>query len=269
MGTTVKAPEPRNYGQETRETLGAQVELAPALYQSEAQFRPKYAQLELDTMRQTMPGLMDLYAREIVPKLSQAEAGAMSYQRGSDLRDVEQYGKRATDAFRAANPQQAALMDEMNRQALSELQAGARLDPSLAREVSQGVRGAQSARGFGLGMNDANQEAMFRGLKAEQLRRNRQGFAGSVVGLNQTTGADPFMAILGRPSQAFNQAQGYGGQGMGMAGSSGPRLFNPESQYAGDIYNQGWQGQLAARTATASNKAALWGAGMSAVGNAL
>ena len=39
----VDAPPPRNYGQETRDTLQAQLDLAPQLFESEARFRPQYA----------------------------------------------------------------------------------------------------------------------------------------------------------------------------------------------------------------------------------
>ena len=43
-------------------------------------------------------------------------------------------------------------------------------------------------------------------------------------------------------------------------------MFSPESQYAADIYNQNYQGQLAARTATAKNRASMIGAGIGAFG---
>ena len=33
-GTTIEAPPPREYGKETRDTLEAQVELAPQLFES-------------------------------------------------------------------------------------------------------------------------------------------------------------------------------------------------------------------------------------------
>ena len=76
--------------------------------------------------------------------------------------------------------------------------------------------------------------------------------------------ADPFMAILGRPSQNAMQSQAIMGQAQGM----GPgQLFNPESGYAGAIHGGNYQGILAARTATAANKGALWGAGISAIGS--
>ena len=61
MGTKVKAPKERDYGKETRETLQAQVDLAPELYGAEEKFRGKYAQLDMDIAQQLTPQLLDLY----------------------------------------------------------------------------------------------------------------------------------------------------------------------------------------------------------------
>jgi len=56
---------------------------------------------------------------------------------------------------------------------------------------------------------------------------------------------------------------------VGQAGGFNPgAMFSPESQYAGDIHNQNYQGNLAASTASAKNKASLIGAGIGAMGQA-
>ena len=70
----------------------------------------------------------------------------------------------------------------------------------LSRELTQSSRAAQAARVFGYGINDAAIEAFATLQGSEDRRRQRQGFAQSMVGMNQATSADPFMAILGRPS---------------------------------------------------------------------
>ena len=46
-GTNVEAPTPRDYGSETRDTLQAQVDLAPELYAAQARFGPLYQDLDL------------------------------------------------------------------------------------------------------------------------------------------------------------------------------------------------------------------------------
>jgi hypothetical protein len=89
-----------------------------------------------------------------------------------------------------------------------------------------------------------------------------------VARLNASTGTDPSLAILGRPSQGAAQGQALLGQGQQGASGAGPSLFNPESAYAGDIFNTNYNANAAANIASANNKTALIGAGISAAGSA-
>ena len=265
MGSTkVAAPAPRNYAQETRDTLQAQIDLAPDLYSAEANEaygQPAYTQLGLRTLQQAMlggggqQGLLDMYANNINPRMSEMEAASSTAQRQADLSDVEQYGGRATEALLGADPYKKQISDELSRQALSELQAGATLDPSLRREVQQSYRQAATARGMAYDPSSAAEEAYFSGLQAEQLRRTRQQFAQGALAQRQQLTGDPFMQILGRPGQAFASAQGFGSQGFGVA-QTAPRLFSPESQYAGDMYQSNMSTQMAANQASSMAKSA-------------
>ena len=264
MGTKIKAPKARDYGGEMKSTLQAQVDMAGDLYGAEEQWRGKYAQLDMDIAKQMAPQLLDLY------ETSQSRLGAMDreqlgLQREGDIAAIEQYGGRARAALDAANPEQAALLKELNAQAMGDLQLGGQLNAGERRELTQSSRAAQAARGFGYGINDAAIEAFANLQGSEQRRQQRQGFAQSMVGMNQATKADPFMAILGRPS-SMNPMMSGGVVGQAQGFNPGA-MFSPESQYAGDIYNQNYQGQLAARTATAKNRASMIGAGLGAVGS--
>ena len=265
MGTKVRAPKARDYGGEMKSTLQAQVDMAGDLYGAEEQWRGKYAQLDMDIAKQMSPQLLDLY------ESSQSRLGAMDreqldLQREGDIGAIEKYGGRARDALDAANPEQAALLEELNAQALGDLQQGGQLNAGERRTINQSARGAQAARGFGYGINDAAIESWANLQGSEQKRQQRQGFAQSMVGMNKATAADPFMAILGRPS-SMNPAMAGGAVGQAQGFNPGA-MFSPESQYAGDIYNQNYQGELAARTASAKNRASMIGAGMQAVGSA-
>jgi hypothetical protein len=149
---------------------------------------------------------------------------------------------------------------------MQELQAGASLDPSLANEVEQGVRAGQAARRFGFGAPDAVAEAFARGQRGVDLRNQRRQFAGNVVGINQATGGDPLMAILGRPSQTLGMGQNIVGQGAGvMSGAQ----FNPESGYAADVFNTNYNAEAAANVSEANNLYGLLGAGIGAGGGIL
>ena len=277
MGTKVAAPPPRDYARETKETLETQIRLAPDLYAAEASDeygQPAYTRLGLESLEQALlggegqRGLLELYANYVNPAMSGMESDADRFRRQSDLRDVEEYGGRATAALLGADSYKKELSDELSRQALSELQAGATLDPSLRREVQQGYRQAATARGMAYNPSSAAEEAYFTGLQAEQLRRNRQQFAQGALAQRQQLTGDPFMQILGRPGQAFAAGQGFGGQGMAI-GQTGARLFSPESQYAADLANSNMQAQLAARTASRQNRAGIIGGAFQGLGMAL
>jgi hypothetical protein len=149
-------------------------------------------------------------------------------------------------------------MAELNRQAQEELAAGAGLPPSLSRELDQFVRGGQAARGFGYGIADLGQEALVKGMAAEQLQRRRQGFAQQIAALNTATTADPFMAILGKPGVGVGAGQALAMQGQGMAPQ---QVFNPESGYAGSLAASNYNAALNANIASANARAAV-GAGL-------
>jgi hypothetical protein len=264
MGTRIEAPDKRDYGGEMKSTLQAQVDMAPQLYGAEEAWRGKYAQLDMDIAQQMTPQLLDLYETS-QRRLGTMDREQLDLQRGGDIEAIEKYGGRARAALDAANPEQAALLRELNAQAQSDLSAGGQLSGWERREIQQSSRAGGAARGMGYGGRDVAIESLAQLQGANTRRRQRQGFAQSMVGMNKATAADPFMAILGRPS-SMNPMMSGGV--VGQAGGFNPgAMFSPESQYAGDIYNQNYQGELAARTASAKNRASMIGAGMGMVGS--
>jgi hypothetical protein len=256
--------------QEGKDTLQAQIDLAPQQYAADAQYRPKYAALNRDILNQSLfgtadsPGYLDI-ASKVLPQLSAQSRDAASAQRAADIADVAKLGPQATAAFRAANPQQTRLVDLMNAEALDGLSAGAGLDPSLRREVVQSTRQGFADRGLGQGPADIFAETSATGRAGEALRQARFARAGQVVGINQATSADPFQAILGRPSQA--NAQNAIGAAGGL-GQGGAQLFDPFSAYGQDLANTNYNGRAAANIATGNANAALLGAGIGAAGGA-
>ena len=256
------APPPRNYGQETRDTLQAQVDLAPQKFAAEQQFSPGYTDLAVQNVQRALggssaqPGLVSLLG-QYGPQLQQYASDSASKQRAADIADIEAYGGRAVQAIRSADPQQQALLTALNDQALSGLNSAVNTD-----EVGRQIRAQQASRGFGFGNSDAIAEAFGRTTAGESLRRGRQGFAQQVAGLNAATAADPAMAVLGRSSGATNQAQSLLGQGQGFSPGN---LFSPESAYAGDVFNTNYNADAARRIAGANNTTQLIGAGISAL----
>jgi hypothetical protein len=262
MGTSVEAPAPRNYGQETRDTLQAQLDLAPQKYAAEAKYAPQYQALQLGLLKSATPELLQLYKEQIAPTMGEVEAAARSRSRAGDIADIERLGPQARAAIKAASPEQAALADTLTAQAQSGLAAGSRLTPEQQRMVEQQTRSGLAARGLAQGPSGALQEAVRSQMAGAGLQQQRQQQAMGALQAGQGVYGDVFQQVLGRPSQAFGASQGF----VGQAGGFNPgQLFNPESQYAANLIGGNQQAQLAARTASAANTTALIGAGMSAV----
>jgi len=256
--------------QEGKDSLQAQIDLAPDIYKARAQYDPQYAQLSVDTLRTALlgdgksPGLLDTYA-QIEPRLTDWQASAQSGQRARDVADVEKLGARATTAIRNADPVAAALEDQLAKSASEQLAAGASLDPALASSVSQGVRAAQAARGFGTGGSDVDVEGLFLGERANALRSQRQAFAQNVASTRRASAVDPSLAILGRPSNAAGMASSLVGQGGGLSGNG--QSFDPFNGYASDLNNTNFNAKAAAKIAQANNDTAITAAGISAAGS--
>ena len=264
MGTSVSAPEPRNYGQETRDTLQAQLDLAPQKYAAEAQFAPKYQALQLGLLQQATPELLRLYKEQIAPTMGEVEAAARSRSRAGDIEDIARLGPQAREAIRGAAPEQTRIADILAQNATSNLLAGSRLTPEQQRMAQQQARIASSARGMAQGPQAAFQEALRSQLMGAGVQQQRQQQAMGALQAGQGVYGDVFQQVLGRPSQAFAGSQGFLGQAQGF---NPGQLFNPESAYAQNLFAGNQQTQMAANAAGASATSGLIGAGLGALGS--
>lgn len=259
---SVSAPTPRDYAQETRDTLRSQIDLAPEKYAAEAQFAPKYQALTIDMLKQATPELLKLYKEQIAPTMGEVEAISRSRSRAGDIADISTLGPQARAAIKAASPEQAALADSLTAQAQSGLNAGSRLTPEQQRQVEQQTRGSFAARGLAGSPTAGLQEAVRSQMSGAGMQQQRSQQAMGALGASQGVYGDVFQQVLGRPSQAFGASQGF----VGQAGGFNPgQLFNPESQYAANLIGGNKQAELAARTASAANVTSMVGAGLSAL----
>jgi len=261
MGSTkITAPE-RNYGEEYETNLLTQLKHADKLYSSEAKYRPKYAELDFKTAESLTPRMLNLY-KKIAPELAAVDRQSVEAQRRGDIEDIEKYGGRAREAMEAADPESTALKQELNRQAMEELALGGKLTGGQQRQLRESVRGGQSSRGFGFGINDQAMETLAEMNAMEDRRRGRQQFAQGQLGLSASLGSDPFMSVLGRPGKSFNP-----GAVLGQAGGyNSGRVFNPESGYAGGLHGQNANMLFGARQHNAQMNADMWGGAMGALG---
>ena len=262
MGSTKIKNESRNYSKEYRDNLKTQLEFADKLFESEAEYQPKYAGIQAGIMEEMAPRLMALYENEINPALSRMDLDATRNQRLADVQALEDLGGRAAAAIESADPQTAALRRELNAQALSELQLGGQLTAAQKRNLRQSVAQGQSQRGFGRGISSQAMSSLAELDLMEQRRRGRQQFAQSQMGMSAALGAAPAMAILGRQSRAFNpMAIGAQAQGLGPG-----NVFNPESAYAGQLHGQNSQQAFAASKARAQARSSMIGGIIGGVG---
>lgn len=211
-----KAPRPRTLLEEGTRTLDAEAALAPRRLGLEREYFGDFAETQAS-------GMGDI---------------------------LDEVGPRAIAAYRAANPDQAALLDELNRQALEELSLGAGLDPSLRREVQQGVREGQTARGLGFGPSDLYEETMTLGRAGQELRARRRAFADAVAGRNQ---------------EQLATIPGLAGQAYGGTLSRAPS-FDPWQSYAQDLYNTVYNARWAEKISVQNYNAAVTGALIGAIG---
>lgn len=308
--------EALDYGAITRDTLQAQIDLAPDLYRSEAEFRPKYNALDLEELEATLmgrpagkrgetytdyelqeqvvgsekwqhpvlghwmtrpvmgqvpvpvnrtrevdtpaqKGLLELLETEIGPglhRLRRADAAA-------DVETVRELGPKSREAMRLFNPETAGLVDRLATQADANMRG--EFDPGEQRLAQQAIRQAQASRGVGYGPNDTWEEVYGVTGQGTELARMR---ALEAIGANQSFYGDPFMQILQRSSSTSPGAAAVLGSGAAMNAGAGPRLFNPESPFAGDVAMTNFNAQEAARISAGNNQAAMLGAGIGALG---
>jgi len=298
-GTSVEAPPPRNYGAETKDTLETQINLAPALYNSEATYRPQYANLERGIMLENLGldpslGLLDAFRQ-----ISSAQKDIQSDATSRDIDMIRDLGPQLAEAQRAADPEAEALrqsimaeasagleegggeFDELARQAKEDYMLGQGLTDFEKRELDQQVLEGAAERGMTMQASTLQDQIAERLSADRSLRDQRRNVferslanqsAARQQGLQNASTAftmgnfDPLLALTGRTGQASGMAQqGFGGSAFTL--DSSPAIFNPESNYAGSLFGSNQQNIMDARTATAANRAGMFSGLMGGLGS--
>ena len=262
----VEAPPPRDYGQETADTLETQIRLAPKLFASEERFRPEYATLERRIQLEQLGidpeiGLLEAFEDYIAPSLVRQERAGVE----GDIDMLRELGPQLVQAQRAADPLAESIRQSVMAEALEDMQAGAGMTAQETRDVDEQTLAMAAQRGL-VGQNVSDYDRMKAKLLGDrQAKAQRMQNASAAYGLGQ---GDPLLALTGRRmNTGANVAQQFGTAGYGL--ESSPAIFNPESAYAGALSTQNWQGQMDARAATAANRASMTGALLGAGGSIL
>lgn len=267
-------PAVRDYAQEYKDTLEAQIEMAPEVFRSNLIYQPLYAALNY--------GIQEAF----LPRYAELGQQITSGSREQDMQDLVTLAPKVTEAYRQANPEAAALLDELNKQAGAELAGGGALSPDEVRAVEQTSRAAYNDRGMVMSDPAIFSEVMnLDAAKRARLNESR-AFASNVLGLNKSIYGDPSSVVLGRASS-----------NLGFSGIPSPTssnaydVFNPESQYASSLYSGNqtsvnnanaatanansdyfsllYGAEMDAENTQANNSAAIFGAGINAAGQIL
>jgi len=261
----VAAPPPRDYGAETRDTLQAQVDLAPELFKSEAEFRPQYADLERRMMLEQMgidpsKGLLQAYEEDFAPSMVRQKEATVQ----GDIDMLRKYGPELLKAQREADPLADSLRQGIMESASEDLAAGMGLTETEQRDLDQQVLAGAADRGM------EGQASTFGDMISQRLSANRgvkQQRLANAANAYRMGASDPLFALTGRAATTPGQAMAQFGS-ANFALDSSPGMFNPESQYAGNLATQNYQGQMDARTATAANQAGMMAGLIGGVGQA-
>lgn len=137
--TTIQAPPAPNYQESMRDILKAQVEMAPAVYQSESQYQPLYNALQAAQQAfQVQQGLN--IAKQSYPQIAEMEADYNAANRRAELGQLQTALPEYQRAFNALTPgyaeavastgqlAQSAMAQSLNRPQFSSFQNAVR-DP--------------------------------------------------------------------------------------------------------------------------------------------
>jgi len=270
----VQAPPAPNYQESMRSILQAQVEMAPQVYASEAEYQPKYQALQDQIAQQAAESQIGMY-QQLQPSYSQLEEDYMKSQQAAQLRGLQERAPVYVQAFQQAQGvggiNQA--LQKYTEQKLGGLQAnGANLSPEEQRMLDQQARAGYAARGTSLGGQSNLAEVMNR-YNARQAREQQLVALGTGLGgYFQQQAAPALTSFYQQPMYAGSFA-GQAAQNANMAQQqAGAQYFNPESQTGmGSIYGAyNAQSQYAAGMAQANASRSAGKMGMAgAIGGGL
>ena len=205
------------------------------LIEAEREFGPQYVGAEMARQEAAafgtggQGGFLDLFERA-APRLQTLSEQQARAQREADIADIRDLGPEAVRAIREADPERARLVEQ--QQGLTDdLYARAQtVTPQQSRMAEQSAREAYAAGGRGMDDASVFAEAMGREDIMRQNRAEAMGAGGNLFQMLSASGADPALAVTGRPSGAIPAAFQGMGQSMALGGRGAtPQVFAPDT----------------------------------------
>ena len=172
-------------------------------------------------------GLKEITAFREYVRLPEERAGDQLKQIDPDMYETakglgQRYRQMATEELPdTTDPRTEQLRGALEDEALNQLRLGSTLDQEVRRNVEQGVRAAQTARGNIFGVGPAVEEAMQTGLAGEQRKLARYGAAAQFLGSGQSR-SDALRENLAFRDTILNNRLGRAADFV----AAGPSLYN-------------------------------------------
>jgi hypothetical protein len=273
-GSSPAPPPAPNYQESMRSILQSQIDLAPQVYEREAEYQPKYQQLESQIQSQTAKDELKLYG-DLQPDYSKLEDAYTTSTQQNQLKGLQERAPDYVQAFKQAQGTagiDSAVKGYAETTLADQMKQGFKLNPEEQRQLEQSTLSGYSARGTALG----NQAGLANVLNRYQYVQGRQQNA-----LSQATGIGQYLTNQSAaPLTSFYQQPMYantaGGNtiqnSLASQQQAGAQIFNPESQVGmGSIYGAyNAQSQYAAGMAqAAASKSAGQSAMIGSIGGGL
>jgi len=236
------------------------------LVDAETRFGPQFVGAEMARQeaaafgRDGQPGFLDLFERA-APRIQALTEQQARAQRQADIADIRDLGPDAVRAIREADPERARVIQQQQGLTDDLYARASGVTPQQTRMAQQGAREAYAARGRGLDDASVFAEALGREDIMRQNRAEAMGAGGNLFAMLSASGADPALAVTGRPSGAVPAAFQGLGQSMALGGRGAtPQTFNPDT---------GLNLALAQRGQQMEYDANIFGAQQAASGSAL
>jgi len=250
----------------------------PALQQrildAEAQFRPKYAALELADINSYLlgtngqKGALDLTA-EATRRSAALDREAQSLQRQQEIDILGKYGQQTTDALRAADPYSRDIAEAQQQYAQDLYGKAGMLSMEDQRMAEQQAR-AQGLASGRIGDNSTiAAQALNRQNALAQRSQMAQQAGAQAFQYNRALSGDIANILIGRPNTAYGMGSQSFGQSANLAAQpTGPQLFDPNAGINLALQNASNQGnyQSAIFGAKAGREGAIIGGIASGVG---
>lgn len=218
-------PVPPSAGQQSFESLMAQIDVLPAQLEAEKEFGPQFKELQLEQLREFGPQFAEefLTQRDILtPEVGAGQEAALSFLGGDPTKQFVASQEAALSEF--LNPQSEVLSD-VQRSSLEE-----------------GIRSAQGQRGLGLisPLGAIEESGALEGLR-QQIRG--QNFSAKSQTASNILGAQTSFGQTGLTAAGSTTALSSLGQNIGLTAGTAPTLtqrLSPESLTASQtsLYGQ-------------------------------